>query len=91
LESAQAPLTSTQYHTPTRHIRTHATGHSDRDPEEKIAYLVRKWILAEANIPVDAEYLGQKFVSGDKKKKNKKKKQGVFASLPGPSQEVRGR
>ena len=43
---------STQYHTPTRHIRTHATGHSDRD-SEKVAYLVRKWILAEANIPVE--------------------------------------
>lgn len=66
LESAQVPLTSTQYHPPTRHICTHATGHGDRDPEERIAYLVRKWILAEANIPVDAEYLGTKFVSGDK-------------------------
>lgn len=66
LESAQAPLTSTQYHTPTRHIRTHATGDSERNPEDKIAYLVWKWILAEANIPVDAENLGRKFVSGDK-------------------------
>lgn len=65
LESAQAPLTSTPYHTPTRHIRTHAIDHSDGDPE-KIAYLVRKWILAEANIPVDAENLGRNFVSGDK-------------------------
>lgn len=30
-----------------------------QDPERKIAYLVWKWILAEADIPMDAEYLGQ--------------------------------
>lgn len=60
-ESAQAPLTSPQYHTHAHHMRT-----CDRDPEGKIAYLVRKWVFAEANIPVDAEYLGRKFMSGHK-------------------------
>jgi hypothetical protein len=78
-------ITVTQAHS------SHATGTWNPGKEHN-AYLVWKWVLAEANIPVDAEYLGtsvrglSRIYVGDIGDMG-----DMGVCLPGPLQEVRGR